>query len=90
MAARSIPFDSRYSWRDLYTSAVLKRDNERLPKLIRLAEEAIAFRLISLTGCGKDEADLREIRAALESLEVLTHERMSKRPATATHYWGST
>ena len=31
MAARSILFDSRYSWRDLYKAAALEPDNKRLP-----------------------------------------------------------
>jgi hypothetical protein len=79
MAARSFVFDSRYSWKDLYTAAILETDNQRLPELIRLAEESIAFRLISLTGRQEDEADLREIKAALESLEVLKHKRLFER-----------
>ena len=48
MAARSIIFDSRYTWKELYTAAILETDNKRLPERIRLAEESIAFRLISL------------------------------------------
>ncbi len=67
MAARSIIFDSRYSWRDFYTAAILEPDNKRLPELIRLAEESIGFRLIALTGCEEDGEDLREIKAVLES-----------------------
>jgi len=35
--------------------------------------------LISLTGCEADDEDLREIKAALESLEILKHERLSER-----------
>jgi hypothetical protein len=68
MAARSIIFDSRYSWREFYTAAVLEPDNKRLPELIRIAEEAIAFRLISLSGYEENAQDLSEIRAALGSL----------------------
>ena len=67
------------NWRDLYTAAVLETDIDRLPQLIRLAEESISFRLISLTGCEADDEDLREIKAALESLEILKHERLSER-----------
>ena len=74
MSARPTLFDSRYSWRDFYTAAILETDKKRLPELIRLAEESIAFRLISLTGCEQDDEDLREIKAALESLEVLKQE----------------
>ena len=79
MSARSIVFDSRYSWKDLYKAAILETDNQRLPELVRLAEESIALRLISLTGREKDEADLREIKAALETLEVLKEKRLSER-----------
>ena len=80
MAARSIVFDSRYSWKDLYKAAILETDIQRLPERIRLAEESIAFRLISLTGREEDEGDLREIKAALESLEVLKQQqRLSER-----------
>jgi len=90
MAARFIIFDSRYSWKDLYTAATLETDNKRLPHLIRLAEESIAFRLISLTGCEENDEDFREIKAALESLEVLKHERVSKQHRSAPNYWAST
>jgi len=79
MAARSIIFDSRYSWKDLYAAALLEPDNRRLPELIRHAEESIALRLISLSGSEEDCDDLREIKTALESLEVLKHERLPKR-----------
>ena len=79
MAARSIIFDSRYTWKDPYTAAILETDNKRLPERIRLAEESIAFRLISLSGCEENDEDLREIKAALASLEVLKHERLPKR-----------
>ena len=79
MAARPIVFDSRYTWKDPYTAAILETDNKRLPERIRLAEESITFRLISLTGCEENDEDLREIKAALESLEVLKHERLPKR-----------
>lgn len=78
MVTHPILFDSRYSWRDLYTAAVLETDDERLPERIRLAEESIAFRLISLSGNEEDCESLREIKAALESLEHLKHERLSK------------
>ena len=90
MAARPIVFDSRYSWKDLYTAAIFETDNKRLPHLIRLAEESIAFRLISLTGCEEEDEDLREIKAALEALEVLKHERLSKQRRSAPNYWAST
>jgi len=90
MAARSIIFDSRYSWKDLYTAAILETDNKRLPDLIRLAEESIAFRLISLTGCEENDQDLREIKTALEALEALKHERLSKRRRSTLNYWAST
>jgi hypothetical protein len=83
MAARSIIFNSRYYWRDLYAAAILEMDNERLPKLIHLAEESIGLRLISLTGSEEDCTDLREIKAALESLELLKHESLSKRHRSA-------
>jgi hypothetical protein len=75
MAARSIPFDSRYSWMQRpyfslttnasQTSSVSPKNQSR-------------FRLIALTGCEDDDEDLREIKAALESLEVLKQERLSK------------
>jgi hypothetical protein len=81
MAARSLVFDSRYSWREFYTAAILEPDNKRLPERIRLAEESIGLRLISLTGSEGHDNELREIRAALESLEVLKHERLSRRSA---------
>ena len=81
MAARSVVFDSRYSWKDLYTAAVLEVDEKWLPELIRLAEESIGLRLISLTGSEGHDNELREIRAALESLEVLKHERLDRRSA---------
>ena len=90
MAARSIIFDSRYSWKDLYTAAILETDNKRLPDLIRLAEESIAFRLISLTGCEENDQDLREIKTTLEALEALKHERLSKRRRSTLNYWAST
>ena len=90
MAARSIIFDSPYSWRELYIAAVIETDNKRLPERIRLAEESIAFRLISLTGCEEEIEDLREIKAALEALEVLKHERVSKQRRSAPNYWAST
>ena len=61
MAARSITFDSPYSWRELYIAAMIETDNKRLPERIRAAEEAIALRLISLTGCTADD-DTRATR----------------------------
>jgi len=90
MAARSITFDSPYSWRELYIAAMIETDNKRLPERIRAAEEAIALRLISLTGCEENDEDFREIKAALESLEVLKHERLSKQHRSAPNYWAST
>ena len=71
MAARSITFDSPYSWRELYIAAMIETDNKRLPERIRAAEEAIALRLISLTGCTADDEDLREIKTAVEAIESI-------------------
>ena len=90
MAARSIIFDSRYSWKDLYAAALLEPDSRRVPALIGHAEESIALRLISLSGSEEDCDDLREIRAALEYLEFLKRERLSKRRSSALNYWAST
>ena len=90
MAGHPILFDSRYSWKALYKAAILETDYAHRPELIRLAEESIAFRLISLTGCEENDEDLREIRAALEYLEFLKRERLSKRRSSALNYWAST
>ena len=90
MAARSIIFDSPYSWRELYIAAVIETVNKRLPERIRAAEEAIAFRLISLMGCEEDDEDLQEIKATLEALEVLKHERRPKQHKSGPNYWAST
>ena len=89
MAARSIIFDSPYSWREVYIAAMNETDNKRLPERIRAAEEAIAFRLISLTGCEEDDEDLREIKTAVEAMEVLK-QRLSKQPRSAPNFGAST
>jgi hypothetical protein len=72
MAARSIIFDSRYSWRDFYTAAILEPDNKRLPELIRLAEESIGFPSYCVDRLRGGRRRLAEkSKQCVESLEIL-------------------
>jgi PAS domain S-box-containing protein len=65
-------------WVDLYHSALLEVDYQKLPERLKLAEDAIQVRLLA---CGSSE-ELIAIRDARQNLRVLREELAAHPPST--------
>jgi len=69
-------------WVELYHAALLEVDYEKLPELVKLAEDAIAVRLQALAASGRGD-ELHAIQDARQNLRVLQREMEAHRTSTA-------
>lgn len=66
-----MPNAERQHWESLYSAALLELDRDKLPSLLRAAEEAIQQRLLSLSHSSDHHAERQAIEDARQNLRVL-------------------
>jgi hypothetical protein len=66
-----MPDLEREHWESLYTAALLELDREKLPSMLRAAEQAIQQRLLSISDGADHHAERQSIADALQNLRVL-------------------